>query len=53
LSRLIQVLLVITILLVIVVILVPKETGMRIQANEMAVLRELQIMNSMQDAVQV
>jgi|SRR5580658_5399949 type IV pilus assembly protein PilA len=47
-SRLIQVLLVITIMLVIVVILVPKETGMRMQANEMAVVRELQFINTMQ-----
>ncbi len=48
-SRLIQVLLVITIMLVIVVILAfLKETGMRMQANEMAVVRELQFINTMQ-----
>lgn len=43
-----EVLLVIAIMLVIVVILVPKETGDRMQANEMAVIRELQIINTMQ-----
>jgi competence protein ComGC len=48
-SRLIEVLIVITIILVIVVILAPKETGKHMQvAAEMAVVRELQTLNTMQ-----
>jgi len=47
-SRLIQVLIVITIMLVIAIILMPKEFHQRMQANEMAALRELQVVNTMQ-----
>jgi competence protein ComGC len=46
-SRLIEVLIVITIMLVIVVILAPKETGKHMQvAADMAVVRELQTINT-------
>jgi hypothetical protein len=47
-SRLIEALIVITVMLGIVVILAPKETGDRMNANETAVIRELQIINTMQ-----
>jgi hypothetical protein len=47
-SRLIEALIVITVMLGIAVILAPKETGDRMNANEMAVIRELQTINTMQ-----
>jgi type II secretory pathway pseudopilin PulG len=46
-SRLIEVLIVITVMLVIVVILVPKD-GQMSSANEMAVVRELRFINTVQ-----
>jgi type II secretory pathway pseudopilin PulG len=46
--RLIKALIVITIMLAIAVILVPKEFRMRMRANEMAVIHELQFINTVQ-----